>query len=85
VDIDGALDEGAEGLRPALVERLDLAPVFGEAGDQFGDALGIDFAGIEFEVPVPGADGLVEPQRILLALEELAEQLHRVPVDEHAA
>src|SRR5690606_38934993 len=45
----------------------------------------IEFARIEFEVPVRRADGPVEPQRIFLALEQLAEQIHRVPVNEHTA
>ena len=52
MDGDGALDDAAEGLLPALVEGLDLAPVARIARDQLGHALGIDVAGIELEVPV---------------------------------
>ena len=76
---------GAAGLLPAHVEGLDFAPVAREAGDQLGDALGVDLAGIELEVPVQRADVLLEPLRFLLGREQLAEQVDRVPVDEDAA
>src|SRR5690606_17408095 len=85
MDVDRALDEGAKSFGPALVERLDLAPVFREAGDELGNALCIELACVEFEIPVTGADVLVKPERVLFALEELAEEVHRVPVDENAA
>src|SRR5690606_31071368 len=85
MDIDRALNEAAECFLPAQVKRLDFAPILGKASDELGYTLGVDLPGIELQIPVQRADAFLEPLCILLTLEELAEQIHRVPVDEHAA
>jgi hypothetical protein len=85
MDIDGALVDAADGFLPAGVIGSDFAPIAGETGDEPRDAFGIDVAGVEFEVPVLGADGVPEPLRFLFGCKELAEQMHGVPIDKHAA
>src|SRR6218665_1923545 len=85
MDGDRARNELADRLLPARIERLDLAPVARITGDQLGDALGEDVAGVELEVPAAGADIVPKPLRFLFGLEELAEQVHGVQVDEHPA
>ncbi len=73
MDFDRAMDEVAERFLPAGVVGLDLAPVSWMPGDQLGDALGINVAGVELEIPVLGADVVLEPLRLFLGGEELAE------------
>ena len=84
VDVDGALNERPQRFLPAQVVGLDLTPVARKPRDQPGNAFAVDVTGVELEVPVLGADVVLEPLRFLLGGEELAEQQHRVPFDEYA-
>ena len=63
MDVDDALDEGADGFLPAQVESLNLTPVFRETGDELGGTLGESVAGVEGAFDVERAREVARSER----------------------